>query len=235
MQTLNYTPTERISTNKTVDRLSYIINQCQNKVVLDLGCFDETATIKERSGNYLFEEISKVAASHIGIDNSTLLPLEGIKFANNSEILFGSVYDLETIPTLEKYNFEVIIAGELIEHLPDTLRFLTDMKRLYPGKKLICTTPNTTSLSNILLSIFNRESCHVDHLQVYSFKTLTTLCRLAGFKNWTIFPYHVKYTEMIMSAKQPQKTIVKTSESIINVLENIFPMTAGGYILEIDL
>jgi hypothetical protein len=38
-----------------------------------------------------------------------------------------------------------------------------------------------------------------------------------------------------MAAKQPQKAIVQASESIINVLENIFPMTAGGYILEIDL
>ncbi|OAQ41822.1 hypothetical protein A5893_01515 [Pedobacter psychrophilus] len=235
MQTLNYTPTERIIVNKTVDRLNYILSKCLNKVVLDLGCFDETATIKENSGNYLFEEISKVSSVHIGIDNSSLLPEEGIKFGEKAEILFGSVYDLDKIPALANYNFDVIVAGELIEHLPDTLRFLNDMKRLYSGKKLICSTPNTTSLSNILLSVFNRESCHIDHLQVYSFKTLTTLCRLAGFKNWAIFPYHVRYTEMIMAAKQPQKTIVKASESIINGLENIFPMMAGGYILEIEL
>ena len=142
---------------------------------------------------------------------------------------------MDKIPELEKHNFDVIIAGELIEHLPDTLRFLTDLKKLYPGKKLLCSTPNTTSLSNMILSLFNRESCHKDHLQVYSYKSLSTLCRVAGFKQWTIIPYHVKYTEMIMAAKQPQKAIVQASESIINVLENIFPMTAGGYILEIDL
>mgnify|MGYP006163250723 FL=1 len=235
MQTLNYTPTERITVNKTVNRLDYIVSKCLGKVVLDLGCFDETATVKENSGNYLFEEISKVSKTHIGIDNSTLLPPNGIKFGENVAILFGSVYDLDKIPELEKHNFDVIIAGELIEHLPDTLRFLTDLKKLYPGKKLLCSTPNTTSLSNMILSLFNRESCHKDHLQVYSYKSLSTLCRVAGFKQWTIIPYHVKYTEMIMAAKQPQKAIVQASESIINVLENIFPMTAGGYILEIDL
>jgi len=235
MQTLNYTPTERITVNKTVNRLDYIVSKCRGKVVLDLGCFDETAMVKENSGNYLFEEISKVSKTHIGVDNSTLLPLNGIKFSENAEILFGSVYDLDKIHELEKYNFDVIIAGELIEHLPDTLSFLTDLKKLYPGKKLICSTPNTTSLSNMILSLFNRESCHKDHLQVYSYKSLSTLCRVAGFKQWAILPYHVKYTEMIMAAKQPQKAIVQASESIINVLENIFPMTAGGYILEIDL
>lgn len=235
MQTLHYTPTERIAVHKTVERLAYIVRQCISKNVLDLGCFDETATIKENSGNYLFEEISKVSAIHIGVDNSKLIPLSGLKFGNNAEILLGSVYDLDKIPALEKYNFDVIIAGELIEHLPDTLKFFNDMKRMFPGKKLICSTPNATSFSNMLLSLFNRESCHIDHLQVYSYKSLTTLCRLADFKSWEIIPYHVKFTEMIMAAKQPQKTIVKTAESIINGFERFFPMTAGGYIIEIEL
>lgn len=234
-QNLKYIPTEKIRVNKTVHRLDFITDACRGKRVLDLGCFDETATIKENSGNYLFEEVSKVASLHIGVDNSKLIPAEGIYFKNGSKIILGSVYDLDKIEELKSYNFDVVIAGELIEHLPNTLDFFTSLKQLFPGKTLICSTPNTTSFSNMLLSHFSRESCHIDHLQVYSYKSLNTLCRLAAFENWTIIPYHVKFTEMIIAAKQPQKSLVKTAEKMVNVFEKIFPMTAGGYIVKIKL
>ncbi len=231
---LNYNPTEKLSVRKPVERVKYITNICINKNILDLGCFDETALIKENSTNYLFEQISKVSALHIGVDNSKLLPPEGLVFSETAKILQGDIYDLNQLG-LQQYNFDVIVAGELIEHLPNTLQFFLNLKRDFDGKRIICSTPNTTSFSNMLLALFKRESCHKDHYQVYSYKTLNTLCKTANFKSWQIIPYNVKYTEMIMRTGGLKKQAVQLSEKVINGIEYLFPLTGGGYILDIEI
>lgn len=231
---LSYTPTEKLAVKKPVERVKYITNICINKNVLDLGCFDETALIKENSTNYLFQQISNVSALHIGVDNSKLLPPEGITYSENVKILFGDIYDLNKLG-LAQYNFDIIVAGELIEHLPNTLEFFLNLKRDFSGKRIICSTPNTTSFSNMVLALFKRESCHVDHYQVYSYKTLNTLCKTAKFKSWQIIPYHVKFTEMIMRSGGIKKQLIKLAEKTINGTEYLFPLTGGGYLIDIEI
>ena len=231
---LNYTPTEKLVITKPVERVKYITNICINKHVLDLGCFDETALIKENSSNYLFQQISNVAALHIGVDNSKLLPKEGITYADGAKILQGDIYELSELG-LKEYDFDIIVAGELIEHLPNTLDFFNSIKRDFTGKRLICSTPNTTSFANMVLALFKRESCHKDHYQVYSYKTLNTLCRTANFKSWQIVPYNVKFTEMILGARGGKRQFVKLSERMVNGFEYLFPLTAGGYIIDIEI
>lgn len=232
MINLNYTPTEKLTVKRPVDRVSYITNACVGKNVLDLGCFDETALIKGNSGKYLFKEISDVSALHIGVDNSKLLPTEGITFGENAKILRGDIYDLDDLD-IQHIDFDIIIAGELIEHLPNTVDFLDNIKKKFSGRRLICSTPNATSFSNIILSLFKKESSHIDHLHIYSYKTLNTLCKIAKFDEWQIIPYHVKFTEMILSSRSGKKQIVKLSENIINGIETLFPMTSGGYIIDV--
>lgn len=234
MKELVYTPTEKLDIQRPVQRIKYIANICINKNVLDLGCFDETALIKENSGNYLFDQISNVSKLHIGVDNSRLLPDEGITYSPNVKILKGDIYDLAKMD-LEADHFDVIVAGEVIEHLPNTLQFFQNLKRDFNGTRLICSTPNTTSFPNMLLSLFKRESCHIDHYQVYSYKTLNTLCLRAQFKSWRIIPYHVKFTEMIMAAGPGKRQLVQFAEKTMNGLEYLFPLTAGGYLLDVEI
>jgi hypothetical protein len=207
---------------------------CDEKIVLDLGCFDETALNKKKSGYWLFEEISKVSQKHIGIDNSELIPKEGIIYSENEKILRGSIYTFDySIFTNEQP--DVIIAGELIEHLPNTLELFNCLKKYFPNKRLICSTPNATTVSNVILAMFNRESCHKDHLQIYSYKTLNTLCKLAGFKNWEIIPDHITYPEMILNSGFAKKIIVQCAQGTINIMEYLFPLFSGGLILDIEI
>lgn len=234
MADLHYTPTEKITVKRPVERIKYLANACIDKKVLDLGCYDETALVKENTGSYLFSEISKVSALHIGVDNSKLLIDNGMTYSDTVKIIYGDIYNLDEL-NIQHVDFDVIIAGELIEHLPNTLAFFEALKKIFTGKRLICSTPNATGLHNMLFSFVKRESAHIDHLQVYSYKTLNTLCRLAGFSDWQIIPYHVKFTEMILNAKGWKKQMVKISERIINSLETVFPMTGGGYIIDITI
>ncbi len=234
MQQLSYTPTEKIKVLKPVNRIQFISSVCAGKKILDLGCYDETAQIKRDNETYLFSEISKVAMVHIGVDNSSLLPDEGIQFSSTSRIIKGDITKLSNVQ-IDQNDVEIIIAGELIEHIPDTLAFFKSLKSDFPRKKLICSTPNTTSLSNVLLALFKRESCHIDHLQVYSYKSLNTLCKCAVFNDWKIIPYHVKYTEAILRSKGLKRLFIQFCERTINVIEIVFPLMAGGYIIEVDI
>jgi SAM-dependent methyltransferase len=234
MYDLTYTPLEKIPVERPANRIKYIVNRCKGKTVLDLGCYDETALNKKNSGYRLFEEISKVDTTLTGIDNSEKIPGNGIIISDRVKILKGDITDFP-YEELSDYSFDVIIAGELIEHLTDTTGFLKEIKVKFPGKKLICTTPNATSISNILLSLFKRESSHTDHKQIYSFKTLNTLCRIAGFRDWRIVPYYVKYTEMILNSGPGKRCVIKCIESVINFLEYVFPLQSGGFIVEVDL
>ena len=234
MPVLNYTPLEKLAVARPVNRISYLRAACCGKVALDLGCFDETALNKKNSGTWLYEEISQVAKKHIGIDSSALVPPEGIVYSENSKIIKGDITNFD-YSIFSGDNIEIIIAGELIEHLPNTLEFFGLIKKYFPGKRLICTTPNATSISNVVLALAGRESTHSDHKQIYSFKTLNTLCRLSGFQKWEIRPYYVKYTEMILNAGFPKKQLVQLAQGVINCKEYLFPLFCGGFILDIEI
>lgn len=230
MQTLKYVPLEKIKIIRLVKRIDFVTSNCVGKNVLDLGCYDETALLKKNSGMWLHEQIAKVAKYVYGIDNSDSLKDNQVSVSQNSKISYGDVTDLKK---LEDFSPDIIIAGELIEHLSCALDFLKRIKNLYSGKQLICTTVNAASFTNSVLSLMKRESCHKDHLQVYSYKTFNTLCILAGFEDWEIFTYHIYFTEMILQSKGIKKLIVKIAEKIVNIFEFVFPLASGGLIMHV--
>jgi hypothetical protein len=128
---------------------------------------------------------------------------------------------------------EVIVAGELIEHLADATAFLRQIRTLFEGRQFIASTPNATQLSNVLLGLAYRESSHRDHLQVFSFKTLTTLCARVGFAEWQLIPYHVQYTEMALRTRGPRRTLVRMAQTLVAGAETIFPLLSSGYIINV--
>lgn len=79
---------------------------------------------------------------------------------------------------------DVVVAGELIEHLDRTGPFLDAVKQLVrPDGVLIVTTPNGLSLTNFLASLFRRELVNVDHVAWFSQRTLATLL---GRHGWSL-------------------------------------------------
>jgi len=229
---LVYTPLEKIPVCRPVDRVSYIVEQCRDRSVLDLGCYDETALIKKDTAYWLHGHIATVAKSVIGLDSSSAIPAEGIQTGPKSRILRGDVTNTDHLISASR-DAEVIVAGELVEHLADTLSFLQSIHGLYRGRQLILSTPNATSITNGLLAMASRESCHIDHFQIYSYKTLSTLCARAGFEDWTILPYHVRYSEMALRAIGVKRLVVRGVERAVNSAEWMWPLVAGGLILHV--
>lgn len=237
MQSLQYNPLEYIRIPRPVGRIAFVVDMVRHKTVLDLGALDETAYAdKAETRFWLHREICAAALKVYGVDNSDLIPEGGLTPFPKSVIFKEDVYRLERV--LHKIgDVDIIVAGELIEHLPNPLSFLRSIKGIdsLQGKDLLITTPNATSLHNILLGVIKRESTHVDHLSVYSFKTLNTLCKKAGFESWTIIPYHVSFPETILRARGTRRLIAVLLEAMVNFWEHAFPLLSGGWIVQIKI
>src|ERR1700722_8010225 len=122
---LRYTPLEHIAVVRPVDRITFIAQACAGRRVLDLGAMDETAFASKRGrGTWLHEEIGRTALRVDGVDSSALVPAEGIATGPNASIRRGDIADPERLLAVLEDNPDVVVAGELIEHLENPLQFL---------------------------------------------------------------------------------------------------------------
>ena len=235
---LRYSPLERLIVSRPVDRIGYIRDACAGRKVLDLGAMDETAWQAKRGrGTWLHEEIGRSASRVDGIDNSALVPAQGLRTGPNSMIWRGDVGDPERMLAGLEEPPDVVVAGELIEHVENPLQFLKRFAAAarLSGKTFILSTPNATALHNVLIALMRRESTHHDHLCLLSYKTLNTLCIRAGFAEWEIIPYFARFTEMQERHTGVARLAVRAAERMVNAFEWLFPLLSFGYILRIRL
>lgn len=217
----------KLAVGRPVDRLRYIESHAAGRRVLDLGCLDATAQSKRGTGLWLHERIGRVAASLTGLDNSPSIPPEGLD-TPFSTIVRGDVMAIDPKVCGDP---EVIVAGELLEHVPDPLAFVCGLRRRFPGRTLVLTTPNATGVTNVLLGIVRRESTHPDHLFAFSFTTLTRVMERAGVEDAQIVPYHVSYGEAKLSRRGFSRAAVAAAERVVRVVERAVPMWSTGWIV----
>lgn len=234
---LSYTALEKIHVQKPVDRIEYLCQKATNKYILDLGALDETAyTCKEGTRYWLHQQLAETAFFVRGIDNSVLLENKPLRPFSNSVIQKGDVFNLDEV--IEEHGRpDLIVAGELIEHLPNSLQFLQYLKRIktLQGVQFIFTTPNACCLHNFIIGLCNRESTHQDHLTILSYKTLNTLCHKADFQSWECIPYHMKFPEMISKTTGFQRWSTIIFEKTVNYGERLFPILSGGWIVNVTI
>ncbi len=78
--------------------------------------------------------------------------------------------------------FDVVWASEVIEHVADTARWLSEVRRvLVPGGRLLVTTPNHGRLALALHGIDRYSEPLGDHLHLYSARSLGALLREFDF------------------------------------------------------
>jgi len=231
---LQYTPLEKLTIARPVDRIQYLQRLCRGKTVLDLGAMDETAFATKRGKHtWLHEELASVAKSVVGVDSSSAVPELGLRTSERSTIYRGNVLDLQDFLRKNAVEPDVIVAGELIEHVPSPLEFLRSIANnpALRGKILVLTTPNATSLHNVLIGMTKRESTHPDHLQILSYKTLNTLFMRSGCGEWEICPYYARFAEMKeRTGGAAGKLFVSVCESAINAAETFWPLLSFGLI-----
>lgn len=232
METLQYKALEPIRCGRPVDRVTFLAETVVSKRVFDLGALDETALEqKQDNGRWLHAELCRTAEWVLGVDNSSRLPKDGMTTASNGRIIHADIFDLAPVVT-EFGKPHVLVAGELIEHLPSTLEWLQSLKRnrLLDGVELVFSTPNACSWYNAMIGVAGRESTHADHLQIYSYKTLRTLFDRSGIDLKDLVPYHARFDEMRQSSTGLKRSAVTAFQGLVNLLETVSPMLSGGWI-----
>lgn len=158
-----------------------IVNKLEinKKNILDIGCFDGTflSLIKNRNNNF-----------H-GLDASDY----AITTSKKKSIYVKQFFfdDVTKMPYPGDY-FDLIIAGEIIEHIYDTDFFLEEVKRLLKRQGFfLISTPNIASLGRRLMllsglspiiEISPNEIDSPGHIRYFTFKTLKWLLEKHGFK-----------------------------------------------------
>lgn len=165
------------------------------KRVLDIGCGN--------AQSLLFLKAQGADAYGIEEDRN-VLPLAN---ALDLHIEAGNIYE----SAYPDHSFDYILASQVLEHIPDPVRFLKAAKeKLAPGGKMILSFPNTRSLTHLL---FRKRWIHWHipyHLNHFSPKNLPILFAAAGL-NYNGF-----------------KTITPTDWTILQVRDFLMPIPKKG-------
>lgn len=143
----------------------------RDRSVLDLG-----AASGHGRPDWLHRRVREVARRAVGVD----IDEEGIRAAREQgfEIVVGDVQDLELGET-----FDVVLAGELIEHLSNFEGFLESVHRhLAPDGQLVITTPNAFCYTNFIYRYGFRPRVHHEHTCWFCEDTLRQLLDRYGFR-----------------------------------------------------
>jgi SAM-dependent methyltransferase len=159
------------------DRMEIITPLVRGRKTLDLGVVDsrpgrqETAKrLEEKGSGLLFRRICEINRDTVGLD----IDRDGIEILRQQGY-DARVADVMTMDLGERY--EVIVAGELIEHLVNPGLFLCNVARhLAPGGTLVLTTPNPF-YAGYVWKIWRYGRPHVHEGHVCWFDPIT-LCRL---------------------------------------------------------
>ena len=138
-----------IPDTKAVNRVEFIVSQCKGKKVLDIG-----------SSGFL-RGILKPICELTGIDKQATSDIQ---------------CDVEKDP-MPDGEFELIVAGEILEHLSNPGMFLDNLKKY--SCPIIITVPNAFSDNSGRTGI---ENVNPEHVAWYSYNTLKTLMERHGYE-----------------------------------------------------
>jgi 2-polyprenyl-3-methyl-5-hydroxy-6-metoxy-1,4-benzoquinol methylase len=143
-------------------RVAYLCGLVAGKSVLDIGVVEHTLRAAEHS-QWLHAHLRRHAAECIGVD---ILETE-VKYLNERGYNV-IVADVARAPLAR--TFDVIIAGEVLEHLDAPGMFMENCAAmLKPGGRLAITAPNPWYANAILKNCFSRSTFvdSADHVAWY--------------------------------------------------------------------
>ena len=171
------------------DRMDVIEPLVQFGSILDMGIVDSRrgkrttgSQLEIKTATSLFKQICDQNPNTLGVD----IDAEGIEILNKQG--FNTRHENVITMNLEQ-TFDTIVAGELIEHLPNPGTFLENMSRhLKPDGTLVITTPNPFySKQTWKIWRHNHPSVHEEHTCWFDPITLNTLCQMSGLNVDKIF------------------------------------------------
>jgi 2-polyprenyl-3-methyl-5-hydroxy-6-metoxy-1,4-benzoquinol methylase len=157
------------------DKFEIIKKYIIGKDVLDCGCVgsEESGVLSQK---FLHKKIAEHSKFLLGVDISSrgVQTLRKLGF----NVIEGNVEEI----TIGR-KFDVVIAGDLIEHLSNAGKFLENVKKhLNPDGVLIISTPNPFSITRFYHMLVKKHvEVNPDHTCYYDIMTLKQLLSRHGF------------------------------------------------------
>ncbi len=147
------------------DRVSFITDRVAGKTVLDIGCVAHD-TERMTSGRWLHAHVAQAAKSCIGVDILDT-GVEAMRSAGYDAVVHDLSFGLG--PLAELGPFQVMVAGELIEHVGNLdMLFAAAQEGLSADGELIITTPNPYAPARVRAGQRGDAWENVDHI-LYAF------------------------------------------------------------------
>lgn len=186
-----------------VDRVDYLLEQARGRRTIHVGFVDSRCTEYHQAHDaWLHAMLDAQASSLVGLD----IDREGVENARREGFDAYTVdcRDTAAVGALGLEPADVVIAGEIIEHLDDPGDFLDGLAGLVNERGvLVVTTPNAHGLFNAVASIAGFELNHPDHVTMFSWYTLANLLRRHGWEP-------VETAVYVPRLKQLDRTSMKT-------------------------
>ncbi len=154
-------------------KIRFVAARCRGRDVLDLGCVQHDPR-NYRSRFWLHKAIREVARSVVGVD----LYAEGV------ERLRSLGFDVELADAQDfdlGRRFDVIVVGDLIEHLDDLGGLLEScVRHMHPESRLLVSTPNPWYWRNVLHALRGEVPNNPEHTCWLCPRTLRQLAARHG-------------------------------------------------------
>jgi SAM-dependent methyltransferase len=153
------------------DRVGYLCSLAAGKQVLDVGVVEHFVDASEGS-QWLHGALCKVARRCLGVD---VLEKELAILRQRGYL----VQCLDLTKEVLSEQFDLIVVGEVIEHLDAPGLFLRNLARmLKPDGRCVLTTPNPWFINPIIKNLF-RASTFVDSVDHTAWFDPSSICELA--------------------------------------------------------
>lgn len=170
----------------TVEKERYILERSVGaEHILHVGCTRSPETLTHwEAGTLLHKKLydqRRPTQRIVGVD------IDQTALAWLSERIPGAELryaDAQRLPEhLAGEKFDLIIAGDVIEHLPNPGQFLDGCRdALTPDGSILITTANAFGVSRFAKALLSHEAVHPEHTAYYSHRTLARLCDMSGLR-----------------------------------------------------
>jgi SAM-dependent methyltransferase len=159
-----------------IRRSTFVAGLANGKRVLDIGCVNHTLSTRQAQ-HWLHGILRERAAYLVGLDYEKEEVEELRKEGYNVVCADASDFELND-------RFELIVAGEIIEHLTCPGKLLACAKRhLAPQGKLVLTCPNANNILFFLENcLLGRERDNIDHTCLFTPATMSVMLRKCGYR-----------------------------------------------------
>ena len=177
----------KIDVQTIVVRLDFLKKITNNKKVLHLGAAQGTdidpTLLHERINfqkEFLHAILMKNSTEVLGLDYNQQA-IENLRKYGINNIMYCDVTDHDEFKrSCGNFHPDIIIVGELIEHLSNPGLMLANIVNNFPGAEVVISTPNLLSVIYPMQAFNQYESHDVDHVIVFTPRLLEALTVRSG-------------------------------------------------------